>query len=62
MTNKNQGNKCFTLLTLKRTGFLGDPIWNKEAQKCPLLFSKITNAVTFKLSTKVAHLTYFKNI
>ena len=47
-------------LTLKRTGFLGDPIWNKGRQKCLLLFSKIINAITFKLSTKVTHLKYFK--
>ena len=54
-------------LTLKRTGFLGGPIWNGlgfwGVQKCPLYFSpKIINTVTFKLSTKVAHLKYFKKM
>ena len=31
-------------------------------RNAPLFFSKIINAVTFKLSTKVAHLKYFKKM
>ena len=49
-------------LAVKRTDFFGESIWNGGRQKCPLLFSKIINAVTFKLSTKVAHLKYFKKM
>ena len=50
-------------LTLKRTGFLGGPIWNGgRAKMPPLLFSKIINAATLKFSTNVAHLKYFKKM
>ena len=51
------------LLTLKRTEIFGGAYLEWGAgRNAPLLLSKIINAVTFKLSKKVAHLKYFKNI
>ena len=58
--------KIVKSLNPSKNGLFGGPYLEQEggrgAKMLALLFSKIINAVTFKLNTKVAHLKYFKKI